>query len=112
MIIQDVMEALEAGTFNSREDRHFSRTPLILDEQGWRDIASLLADTLDRCLEIQVENSSRLAKSNEKGILTKVDILHFESPEFGLGEDIRSPSPPTPAPSRTPRPASPRSASP
>jgi DNA-binding transcriptional ArsR family regulator len=82
MIIQDVMEALEAGTFNSREDRHFSRTPLILDEQGWKDIASLLAETLDRVLEIQVENASRLAKSNEKGIVSKVDILHFESPEF------------------------------
>lgn len=82
MIIQDVMEALEAGTFNSREDRHFSRTPLILDEQGWKDVASLLAETLDRVLEIQVENSSRLAKSNEKGIVSKVDILHFESPEF------------------------------
>ncbi len=82
MIIQDVMEALEAGTFNSREDRHFSRTPLILDEQGWGDIASLLAETLDRVLEIQVENSSRLATSDEKGIVAKVDILHFESPEF------------------------------
>jgi len=76
------MEALEAGTFNSREDRHFSRTPLILDEQGWKDVAALLAETLDRVLEIQVENSSRLAKSDENGIVAKVDILHFESPVF------------------------------
>jgi DNA-binding transcriptional ArsR family regulator len=81
MVVEDVLEALGADTFDSREDRHLSRTPLILDGEGWGDIASLLSDTLDRVLEIQVESSSRLAKGNEKGILAKVEILHFESPE-------------------------------
>jgi DNA-binding transcriptional ArsR family regulator len=81
MVAQDALDALGAGTFDSREDRHLSRTPLILDEEGWSDIASLLANTLDRVLEIQVESSSRLAKNGEKGILSRVEILHFESPE-------------------------------
>jgi DNA-binding transcriptional ArsR family regulator len=80
MIIQDVMEALDAGTFNVRSDRHFSRTALVVDEQGWEDLASLLAGTLDRVLEIQLESSSRLAKSGEEEIHAKVDMLHFESP--------------------------------
>jgi DNA-binding transcriptional ArsR family regulator len=80
-VVQDLMEGLEGGTFDSREDRHVSRTPLIVDDEGWRDISSLLSDTLDRVLEIQVESASRLAESGEKGIPTKVEILHFESPE-------------------------------
>jgi DNA-binding transcriptional ArsR family regulator len=81
MIVQDLMESLRADTFDSREDRHVSRTPLIVDDEGWRDIASLLSDTLDRVLDIQVESASRLAKSNERGVPVKVEILHFESPE-------------------------------
>jgi DNA-binding transcriptional ArsR family regulator len=80
-IVQDLMESLEGGTFDSREDRHISRTPLIVDEEGWGDIVSLLSDTLDRVLEIQTESASRLAKSGEKGIPSKVQIVHFESPE-------------------------------
>lgn len=87
MIVQDTMEALGAGTFDSREDRHLSRTPLILDEQGWGDVVSLLTDTLDRVLDIQVESSSRLAKGDEEGIPSKVEILHFESPEPEPSED-------------------------
>ena len=81
MVVKDAMEAIEANTFNAREDRHFSRTSLVIDEAGWKDLASLLAGTLDRVLEIQAESSSRLAKGDEKGIHTKVEMLQFESPE-------------------------------
>jgi DNA-binding transcriptional ArsR family regulator len=81
MIVHDAMDALDADTFDSREDRHLSRTPVILDERGWKDIASLLRDTVSRVLEIQGESSSRLAEGDEQGIPAKVEILHFESPE-------------------------------
>jgi DNA-binding transcriptional ArsR family regulator len=87
IVIKDVVEALEAGTFDSREDRHLSRTAMVLDEEGWRDITSLLSDTLDQVLELQAESASRLANSNEEGIPTKVEILHFESPEHEADSD-------------------------
>jgi DNA-binding transcriptional ArsR family regulator len=87
MVVEDVMEALQTGTFDSRTDRHISRTPLILDEQGWQDITSLLADTLDRVLDIQIESASRLAKGDGKGIPAKVEMLHFESPEHEADSD-------------------------
>ena len=32
----DVREAVAAGTFDDRTDRHLSYAPLLLDEQGWR----------------------------------------------------------------------------
>ena len=40
---------------------------MVVDKQGWDDVASLLAETLDRVLEIQAESSARLAESDEDG---------------------------------------------
>ncbi len=77
----DIDEAVVAGTFDELEDRHLSRTPMVVDKQGWSDVAGLLAETLDRVFEIQAESSERLANGSEKGMLSKVQILHFTSPE-------------------------------
>jgi hypothetical protein len=77
----DIDEAVVAGTFDELEDRHLSRTPMVVDKQGWGDVAGLLSETLDRVLEIQAESSERLANSSGEGMLSKVQILHFKSPE-------------------------------
>ncbi len=77
----DVEEALDAGTFDEIEDRHLSRTPMVVDKKGWEDTRDLLLTTLDRLLEIQAEANERLAKSSEASMLSKVVMLHFKSPE-------------------------------
>jgi DNA-binding transcriptional ArsR family regulator len=79
----DVEEALDSGTFDELEDRHLSRTPMVVDEKGWEDSAALLADALDRLLEIQAESTERLAGSKAEGMLAKVVMLHFKSPAAG-----------------------------
>src|SRR5918998_1182329 len=38
LIWDDVSAAIEAGTFEARPDRHLSRSPLVLDEQGWGEL--------------------------------------------------------------------------
>jgi predicted ArsR family transcriptional regulator len=76
----DVEEALDKGTFDELEDRHLSRTPMVVDEKAWKDSAELLMDALNRLLEIQAEASERLAASGEEGMLAKVVMLHFKSP--------------------------------
>jgi DNA-binding transcriptional ArsR family regulator len=76
----DIDEALEQGTFDELDDRHLSRTPMVVDKKGWEDTAALLAGTLDRLLAIQAESSERLAKGKEQGTLSKVVMLHFKSP--------------------------------
>lgn len=90
-VFQDVEEAAHAGTFDEVNDQHVSRTPMVVDRQGWDDVVSLLGETLDRVLEIQAESSSRLAASGEEGQLSKVEILHFKSPapEASEGEVAR-----------------------
>jgi hypothetical protein len=79
MIGQDSTAALVAGTIDARSDSHVSRTPLVLDEQGWTELNDLLGKTLERAIEIQEEAASRL--DGDEGIDTKLAILHFESPE-------------------------------
>ena len=79
-VFQDIEEAAGAGTLDEVEDLHLSRTPMVVDKKGWDDVSALLADTLDRVLEIQAESSARLAGSDEGSMLSKVEILHFKSP--------------------------------
>lgn len=74
------MEALLAKTFDKRQDRHLSCTSMVVDEEGWRAVAKLLASTLEGLMEIQTESTERLAGNGEAGIHTTVSILGFESP--------------------------------
>ncbi len=79
-VFEDLEDASKSGTLDEVEDLHLSRTPMVVDKQGWGDISSLLKGTLDRVLEIQTEASERLATGDEQGILSKVHMLHFKSP--------------------------------
>lgn len=83
---QDATEALVAGSIDARTDSHVSRTPLALDEQGWTDVTTLLADTLNRALEIQDEAATRLGGEKSSSVNTKLAILHFESPAAKKGK--------------------------
>lgn len=79
-VFEDLEDASKSGTLDEVEDLHLSRTPMVVDKQGWGDISTLLKGTLDRVLEIQTEASERLATGEEQGILSKVHMLHFKSP--------------------------------
>jgi hypothetical protein len=76
----DVEEAITKNTFDELDNRHLSRTPMVVDKKGWDDVASLLSDTLDRLLAIQAEASGRISASGEPSMLAKVVMLHFKSP--------------------------------
>ena len=80
-VFDDIEEAVTAGTLDEKEDRHLSRTPMVVDKKGWEEVSSLLMDTLNRILEIQGEAGERLANSGENGMLSKVEIMHFRSPD-------------------------------
>jgi hypothetical protein len=77
----EATEALVAGSIDARTDSHVSHTPLVVDEQGWKEIVAMLAETLDRAIAIQGEAASRLADGKEEGLSTKLGILYFEAPE-------------------------------
>jgi DNA-binding transcriptional ArsR family regulator len=80
-IFEDIESASKSGMLDKVDDVHVTRTPMVVDQEGWTDISTLLEGTLNRLLEIQAESSERMADSNEEGRLTKVHLLHFESPK-------------------------------
>lgn len=76
----DVVTSNNAGTFDELDDRHLSRSSMVLDQQGWQDTNAVLVNALDELARIQDEASRRLADSGEPRIRTKVHMLHFKSP--------------------------------
>jgi DNA-binding transcriptional ArsR family regulator len=80
MIVDDAAESLEDGLFDIRNDRHLSRTPLVLDEEGWSELRGILEETLERTLDLQARVADRMARERTEGITSKLAILHFESP--------------------------------
>ncbi len=80
-MFDDIEEAVKSGSMDEKEDRHLSRTPMVVDQKGWNEVSTLLTETLDKVFEIQSESAKRLADSDEKSMLTKVEMLHFQSPD-------------------------------
>jgi DNA-binding transcriptional ArsR family regulator len=79
-IWSDAAAAVESNTFDSRTDRHLSWTNLTLDEKGWRDLADLLSNTLDRALKLQSEVSKRLDRDGAEGAVTaKLVLMGYEA---------------------------------
>lgn len=95
-VFDDIEEAVTEGTFDEHEDRHLSRVPMVLDKQGWNDVTALLAGTLERLVEIQAEASDRIANGEGTGMLTKVEMLHFASPNAAADAAVPADADPDP----------------
>jgi hypothetical protein len=80
MIQDDIAEAVEADTFEARAERILTRTPLMLDEAGWKELHDLLAIVLDRASRIADDSARRLAATGANEIATKLVLMQFESP--------------------------------
>jgi DNA-binding transcriptional ArsR family regulator len=80
MVWEDVAEAVDAGTFDARLDRHLSRSPFTVDEKGWGELHDLLAKTLEEAQRIAARSATRLMRGEGTGIPSEVVLMHFESP--------------------------------
>jgi len=78
MIVDDVVGAVNGGTFNARDDAHMSWTPGVVDQQGWEESVDLVNDTLTQIIEIHADSAKRLAKSGEEGIPASVVLMNYE----------------------------------
>jgi len=74
--------AVEAGTFDARSDRVLVRSPMVVDEQGWRELSDLHTQTLSAAMEIGARSAERLAKSGEPGIEARNVLALFEIPRL------------------------------
>jgi DNA-binding transcriptional ArsR family regulator len=86
-LLSDAARSLEAGLFDEREDRHLTRTPLLLDEKAWRKVTAIQIKALDEILKEQGAAAARLSRSKEKGIQVVAGMLCFEALPGGSSED-------------------------
>jgi predicted ArsR family transcriptional regulator len=92
-VLDDAIEAVVEGTFDSFEadaEAHLSWTPMILDGQGWEELAEILERALKEAIETQESASERLLASGEKGTSCTVSILGYAS--VGGQKAVRPPS--------------------
>jgi DNA-binding transcriptional ArsR family regulator len=80
VIWDDVSESIEAGAFDSRADRYLSHSPMRVDEQGWSEIARVMARALGEVEKIESQSARRLKKAKESGVPTSVVLMQFETP--------------------------------
>jgi DNA-binding transcriptional ArsR family regulator len=79
MTWKDISDAIKKGTFEQRSDRHLSRTPLALDDEGWKELAQLLTQVLSQAESIGEKSAKRLKKTGEDGISTRLVMMQFEA---------------------------------
>jgi DNA-binding transcriptional ArsR family regulator len=80
MISRDIAAAMSAGTFCADGDMHISRSPMQVDDEGWREIAGLLERTTNGLFEIEGRVAERATAGAPTPIHAKVEILQFRSP--------------------------------
>lgn len=79
-------EAIEAGTMDARDDRHFTWTPGLVDRVGWNAVIERVDDLFRLCCEEIERAEGELEKSGEEGIPLTVALAAFESPMASVRE--------------------------
>jgi DNA-binding transcriptional ArsR family regulator len=71
--------AIEAGTFEARDDSHMSWATIRVDERGWCKVVEVMADALEKLLGVEAECAPRIAAGAE-ALDATFGLGAFESP--------------------------------
>jgi DNA-binding transcriptional ArsR family regulator len=79
IVVDEAAASIRDGSFESRADGHLSRAPLMLDEQGWEELAGLLDELLERALQLKGESANRAVEANTEDELIPCSLvlMHF-----------------------------------
>jgi len=80
--LSDVRQAVAAGTFDDRADRHLSYTALVLDEQGWNALGERLGELLYWALEEQAAAAGRIQDDGAGGeeMRARLTLMSYSAP--------------------------------
>jgi DNA-binding transcriptional ArsR family regulator len=78
--IADVARAMDEHTFDERTNRWLIRLPMVVDDEGFEELAALHAEMYDRTLDIQAKSDGRRSGTEDEGISTMSTTMFFESP--------------------------------
>ncbi len=79
-LITRCTQAVNAGTFDSRDDAIFYWTGGGMDETGWGEFVEASRQLIDRVKEIEEASAKRTASNGEKCFPTTFSLAAFESP--------------------------------
>jgi len=83
----EAVRALNAGTFDLREDRRLSWMPMDLDEEGWRALSERQAAWAEELQQIKAKAAERLARGDSAATRVVAGVIGFEtSPGPGFSE--------------------------
>jgi DNA-binding transcriptional ArsR family regulator len=81
LLLADASQALAAETFDARSDRHLTRTPLLVDAEGWQELVEIHAAAFEAILEVQAASAARMGKADgDAGIPAIAALTFFEMP--------------------------------
>lgn len=86
VISEDINLAMAKGTFYEDDDNHLSRTPFMVDTEGWQEIKETLSDALQRLLTIRENIAARAASGDQETFPARVNILHYRFPKTAGSE--------------------------
>jgi DNA-binding transcriptional ArsR family regulator len=81
LLFKDATEAIEQGTFDSRPERHLSRTTLLLDSEGFERLSERMDALLEAILAEQAAAAERMNESREKPIHAVAAAALFPMPD-------------------------------
>jgi DNA-binding transcriptional ArsR family regulator len=79
--VADIARAMDEHTFDSRPSRVIVRMPMLVDEEGFAELADAHAELYERTLDIQAKSAERMTASKEEAIPTVTNSMFFETPE-------------------------------
>jgi DNA-binding transcriptional ArsR family regulator len=78
--VTDIARAMDEHTMDARPNRWVLRTPLVVDEEGFDELAALHAEIYERTLDIQARSDERRTGTDDEGISTMSTNMFFETP--------------------------------
>ncbi len=80
LILIDVARSMSVGLLDERADRHLTRTPFRVDEEGWKELVEIHLEAFYRTMEVQARSDERRARSGESGMAVYSTFMLFEGP--------------------------------
>lgn len=77
LVSEDLGRSLASGKFDELPDNHLSRSPLDVDQEGWREIVEILGRALDEVLEVNARSAERARLSGEDLMKARVVMMQF-----------------------------------
>lgn len=78
--VSDIAQALDERVFDQRANRALVRLPMVVDEEGFEELASLHTEMYERTLDIQARSDERRVGTEDEGIQTMSTNMFFEMP--------------------------------